>query len=119
MLGYPVFDFLASIVICAFILKTALSIIKDAISKLLDTSSGSKFENTLKSYVDKQKDVIKVDVLHTRMFGNKVYVDLEIELDGNMSLRESHAIAEIIHNSMERDFPNIKHVMIHVNPACK
>ena len=117
MLGYPVLDSVASIVICAFILKASFNILRDAISKMLDTSSDSKFENSLKEFIAKQKGIIKVDVLHTRMFGNKVYVDLELEMDGNMSLKESHAIAESVHDEMESCFPNIKHVMIHVNPG--
>ena len=49
--------------------------------------------------------------------GNKVYVDLEIEMDGDKTLRESHAVAERIHDNVETDFPNVKHIMIHVNPA--
>ena len=49
--------------------------------------------------------------------GNVVYVDLEIRVDGDKSLRESHAIADQVHNSVEAEFPNIKHIMIHVNPA--
>ncbi len=117
MLGYPILDSIASIVICLFILKAALDIFKDACSKMLDTSSDANFENALKSFVEKQRSVIKVDLLHTRMFANRVYVDLELELDGNMSLRDSHAIAEEIHEKMEKEFPEIKHVMIHVNPG--
>ena len=39
-----------------------------------------------------------MDLLRTRMFGSKVYVDLEIEVDGNMLLLDSHAVAERFHN---------------------
>lgn len=119
MMGYPVLDSIASIVICAFIAKTAISIMKDSISKMLDTSSGSKYEKELKDSIASEKDVIAIDLLHTRLFGNKVYVDLEIELDENLRLKESHAIAERIHDKLEKEFPNIKHVMIHVNPGRK
>ena len=56
-------------------------------------------------------------MLHTRMFGNKVYMDLEIEVDGDKPLREGHAVAEQVHNGVETAFPDIKHIMIHVNPS--
>jgi len=59
----------------------------------------------------------KVDVLRTRMFGNKFYIDLEIQVDGDKPLTESHAIADQVHNSVESNFTNIKHIMIHVNPT--
>ena len=56
-------------------------------------------------------------MLQSRMFGNKVYVDLEISVNGDITLHEAHDIAENVHNKVEQNFPEIKHIMIHVNPA--
>lgn len=117
MLGFPVLDAAASVVICLFILKVAYDILKDAVSKMLDTSCGESFEHELRQFIEEQKDVVCIDLLHTRMFGNKVYIDLEIEVDGGKLLRESHAVADRVHNNVEKRFPNVKHIMIHVNPA--
>lgn len=117
MLGFPVLDSIASVVICLFILKVSFDILKDAISKMLDTACDESFEAELRQFVENQPGVLHVDMLHTRLFGNKVYMDLEIQLDGEMLLRESHAIAERVHDSVEAAFPNIKHAIIHVNPA--
>ena len=44
-------------------------------------------------------------------------MDLEIRLDGNLTLYESHAIAEQVHDRIEQEFPSVKHIMIHVNPG--
>lgn len=60
--------------------------------------------------------MLDVDVLHTRMFGNKIYVDIEICADGEKRLREAHEIAERVHNAIEQKFPKVKHIMVHVNP---
>jgi divalent metal cation (Fe/Co/Zn/Cd) transporter len=60
---------------------------------------------------------VKIDLLHTRQFGNKIYIDLEIAVKGDMSLIEAHDIAENVHAGVEKEFPNVKHIMIHVNPA--
>lgn len=117
MLGYPILDSVASVVICLFILKVAYDILKDALVKMLDTSCGDTYEEKLSDYVASQKDVLRVDLLHTRMFGSKVYIDLEIAVNGDQSLREAHAIADQVHNSVEQNFPDVKHIMIHVNPA--
>lgn len=118
MLGFPVLDSVASVVICFFILKVSYDILKDAVAKLLDTSCGAAYEQTLRDYVADEKGVICVDLLRSRMFGNKVYVDLEIQVDGDKSLREAHEIAEQVHTDVEHNFPDVKHIMIHVNPAC-
>lgn len=117
MLGFPVMDSVASVVICLFILKVAYDILKDAVVKMLDTSCGEQYEAELQAFVSAQKDVVCVDTLHSRMFGSKVYVDLEIEVDGRKTLQEAHDVAERVHNELERNFPDIKHVMVHLNPA--
>lgn len=117
MLGFPVLDSVASVVICIFIVKVAYDISKDALVKMLDTSCGEDYENKLKEYISKQKDVVGVDMLRSRMFGNKVYIDLEISVDGDKSLREAHEVAERVHQDVEHTFSDVKHIMIHVNPA--
>lgn len=117
MLGFPVMDSVASVVICLFILKVAYDILRDALMKMLDTSCGEAYENQLTHYIAEKEDVHSVDLLHSRMFGNKVFIDLEISVDGNKSLRDAHAVAELVHEDVELNFPEIKHIMIHVNPA--
>ena len=117
MLGFPVMDSVASVVICLFILKVAYDILRDALMKMLDTSCGEAYENQLTPYIAEKEDVRSVDLLHSRMFGNKVFIDLEISVDGDKSLRDAHAVAELVHEDVELNFPEIKHIMIHVNPA--
>ncbi len=119
--GYPVLDQFAGIVICIVILFVAIGIFRDAVGKMLDASCDESFENGLKEFVLQKAlqngDEIGMDLLRTRKFGEKIYVEMEISADGNMPLRQSHAIAEKLHDAIEEEYPDIKHVMIHVNPA--
>lgn len=117
MLGFPVLDSVASVVICLFIVKVSYDILKDSVTKLLDTSCGADYEQKMRDFVSDRNGVVCVDLLHSRMFGNKVYVDLEIEVDGDKTLREAHEVAERVHADVEHSFPEVKHIMIHVNPA--
>lgn len=119
MLGFPVLDSAASVVICLFILKVAYDVLKDALAKMLDTSCGDAYEKKLLEHICAQEGVVCVDMLRSRMFGNKIYIDLEIEANGDLSLREAHDVAENVHRTVENHFPEIKHIMIHVNPADK
>ena len=116
MLGFPVLDSAASVVICLFILKVAFDILKDSIQKMLDTSCGDLYEKKLSDFILMQQEVLGIDMLHTRMFGNRVYADLEIRVDAAKSLREAHAIAENVHNQVIKDFSSMKDIMIHVHP---
>ena len=58
----------------------------------------------------------RVDLLRTRMFGSKVYADVEIAMDGEKTLNESHALGKRVHDGVEENFSDIKHIMIHINP---
>lgn len=117
MMGFPILDSIASVVICIFIVKVAYDIMKDACIKMLDTSCGDGYEKKLIEYISAHDDVMGIDMLRSRMFGNKVYVDLEISVDGDKSLWEAHEVAEQVHKNVEQNFLDIKHIMIHVNPV--
>jgi cation diffusion facilitator family transporter len=117
MIGFPIMDPIASLVICLFILKVAYDISRDALDKMLDTSCDKDFEENLRTFIEDQPGVEHIDLLHTRQFGNKIYIDLEIAAQRDISLVEAHEIAESVHNSVENMYPNVKHIMIHVNPV--
>ncbi len=116
-MGYPIVDKIASIIICAFILKAAIDIFKDAINKMVDRSCSVEVEQEISDCAAKQEGVIKVDLINTRMFGNRIYVDIEICADKDIPLIEAHDIATRVHNAIEGGFPKVKHVMVHVNPS--
>ena len=118
-LGHPVMEPIASLVICLFILKAAYDIFCDAMGKMVDRAADAETEGRLRDCVLSEKNVLGIDSLQTRTFGNRIYVDLEIRLDGALSLYEAHEIAERVHDRIERDFPSVKHIMVHVNPAEK
>ncbi|MDE5699021.1 MAG: cation diffusion facilitator family transporter [Lachnospiraceae bacterium] len=116
-LGFPICDAIASLCICFFIAKAAYDIFRDAVDKMVDKACDEATEDELKNCALAQEGVLGVDLLRTRVFGNKIYVDIEIRADGNESLREAHSIAERVHDSIEGNFARVKHIMVHVNPA--
>lgn len=117
MLGFPIMDPLASVVICFFILKVAIDIERDAFDNMMDASGGAEINEQISSFIKSQPGVERLDVLQTRKFGNKIYVDAEISVNGDLSLRDAHDIAEQVHENVERQFVSVKHIMIHVNPS--
>lgn len=115
-LGYPILDPIASIVICFMIAKASIDIFRDAIDKMVDHSCDAKTEESMKREILKVPGVRRVDLLKTRLFGSKMYVDIEIAADGNISLFDAHDIAENVHHTIENKFKDVKHCMVHVNP---
>lgn len=115
-MGFPVFDPAASIVICIFIEKAAWDIFKDAVDKMVDKSCSDDVVQKMRETILGQQGVEGIDDLRTRLFGPKIYVDVEILVNGEKSLTEAHAVAEGVHDAIEKNFSNVKHCMVHVNP---
>ena len=115
-MGYPVLDAVASVVICLFIGKAAFDIFRDAMDKMVDKSCSDELVGQMREVVQREKGVIRIDDMKTRLFGDRIYVDVEFSADGRKSLEESHDIAERVHAAIEQEFPTVKHCMVHVNP---
>lgn len=116
-LGISIADPIASVIICLFILKVAVTMARGALSGLVDQSCSEQYIQNLLAFITGFEGVARVDKLTTRLFGNRVYIDLEIAVDGDVPLRVAHAAAERVHSGVEKAFPDVKHIMIHVNPA--
>ncbi|WP_028044275.1 cation diffusion facilitator family transporter [Candidatus Stoquefichus massiliensis] len=116
MLGFKFLDPLAGVCICLFILKPGVCIFYDATIKMVDHSCSDEINDKLIHFILQQEYILSIDSLKTRMFSEKYYVDLEIGVNENLSLKEAHQIAHRTHDALEKEFPDIKHCMIHVNP---
>lgn len=116
-LGYPICDPIASVVICVFIVKAAYEIFRDAVDKMMDTACDAETLEKIREVILRQTGVQGIDRLQTRLFGARIYVDVEIAVDGELPLREAHYIAEGVHEAIEQNFAEVKHCMVHVNPA--
>jgi cation diffusion facilitator family transporter len=115
-MGFPVLDSVAGLIICVFIVKTAFDIFRDAINQMVDKACDSETLKQLENVVMAQDGVIAIDDIKTRIFGSKMFVDIEISADGSMTLNQAHDIADNVHNAVETGFPQVKHCMVHVNP---
>lgn len=116
MLGFPILDPLASLVICAFIIKASIDIFIDSARKLTDEACDEETERKIHSLILEQEGVLEIDTLKTRKFGNKFYIDVEIRVPSDSSLKEAHSIAQNVHDTLEAMLPDVKHCMVHVNP---
>ena len=118
-LGFPALDPVASVIICLFILKAAWDIMSDALGKMTDHACPPAMVQEMADSILSQPGVLGLDTLNTRLFGDRVYVDVEIQADGELPLKVTHATAQAVHDTLEQTFPQVKHCMVHVNPAEK
>ncbi len=115
-MGFPILDSLASLAICLLIGKAAIEIFRDAVNGMVDHSCTPELEQQMHTTALSVDGVSRVDLLQTRLFGSKIYVDIEIAADGTLPLYQAHDIAESVHHALEDAYPDVKHCMVHVNP---
>ena len=115
-LGVKVLEPVAGLVISLFILKAAVDIFLEAVNNFTDHSADSVLSKQIYDCVMGCQGVRSVDLLNTRQFGHRIYVDVEVGMDGALSLDAAHGYAQKVHDTLEKSFPEIKHVMVHMNP---
>jgi len=116
-MGFAILDPMAAILICLFILKAGFDVFRDTMGKMTDRAVDEKTEVAIREVAEGVKGVVRLDGLRTRVFGDRIYVDLEVSVDGDMTVREAHDVAQDVHDVVEGKFSKVKHCMVHVNPS--
>ncbi len=115
-LGVQILDPLASLIICILILRTAVVIFLDAASKMVDKSCDEETVQDMTRSIQQIEGVERVDALRTRIFGPRIYVDVEVSADGEKKLKETHNIAENVQRTIEENYPQVKRCMVYMIP---
>lgn len=115
-MGIKVLDPIAAIIVSVFILKVGIDLYIKSVKGLVDEAADDETVEKIKDLVFSVDGVKNIKNLKTRIFGNKIYVDVDILVDGNMSVTQGHNIAEKVHDLIEGDIENIKHCMVHIEP---
>ncbi len=116
MLGVRFLEPAASIVISLFIARLGYRIIKEGFGQVVDQAAPDDEIEKIRAIVSSVAGVVRIDDLKTRMFGMKLYVDIEIAVSSAITLSKAHAISHLVHDAIEDGMPEVKHCMVHVNP---
>jgi cation diffusion facilitator family transporter len=115
-MGFPILDPIIGLVIGFLIIKTAYEIGKENIDNIMGKVPSEDLINEIKQVANESINVntahdIKVDYL-----GAYATVTLHIELDGNMSLNESHKLAHTVQEAIVKKIPIVKSATVHTCP---
>jgi len=111
-----IFDYIASLIIGLFILRLSVQILLESISFLTDQAPSEDEIKSIFEVILSIDGVLKVDDLKVRKHMTQRYVDVEIGVKSNLTLEVAHKIAETVHHRVEKEFPDVIHCMVHVNP---
>ncbi len=115
-LGWLALDPLFGLCISVYILYCAWQIVQASLDRLMDRELPDSDRERIREIALGHPGVHAVHDLRTRSAGLDVFVQIHLEMDGNMSLRRSHEIADDVERTILEAFPNAE-VMIHQDPA--
>lgn len=115
-MGLSILDPIAGIIVSILIIKVGVDLYLDSISGLVDEAADPKIVEEIENLTKSVPGVMTITDLKTRIFGSKIYVDIDITVDGKITVEEGHDIAQIVHDLVEDEIEEVKHCMVHVEP---
>ena len=115
-MGYPILDPIVALVIGILILKTAWEIIKENIDNIMGKIPSDDLINNIEKVANKTPKAQHAHNIKVDYMGSYATVYLHIELDGNMTLTESHKIVHNVQNNIINKIPEVKYVIVHACP---
>ena len=112
-------DRLGAVVVSIFILHASIKIIWPAVSELIDAGVPAETRKKIRAMALKNEDVLQVHDIRTRYISSSIQVDLHIVVDGTITVREGHVIADDVRDRIIEEIPEVLDVIVHVDPPEK
>ncbi|MCH5220657.1 MAG: cation transporter [Muribaculaceae bacterium] len=112
-----ILDPLAAILVSFYICKSGYEVVKPSLDELLEKALPAETEKEIRQLLKSVEGVEGVHKLKTRKIGNQFAIEVNTEMDGNISLEEAHRIATRAENKLKKRFGSKTHVGIHMEPV--
>jgi len=109
-------DHVGAVIVSIFILHASMKIIWPAISELVDTGAPEEIQKKIEEISCSHRGVQQVHKIRTRYISSSIQVDMHIVVDGSITVREGHTIADEVENHIMKAIPEVLDVVIHVDP---
>ena len=109
-------DHVGAMIVSLLIIKVSWDIVKPALEELSEKGLSKETQQKIITAVRETKHVRSVHALRSRKYGGYIYVDLHIQMDGSMSVKEAHDIAGEVKASLLSAGYGIIDAVIHIEP---
>lgn len=117
VLNAPWLDSLTGLLISLYIIKSSIEIFIDTNVVLMDGIKDTSIYEEIIKAVEQVPGAMNPHRIRSRQLGNLYMIGLDIEVDGNIPLREAHEIAHAVEDSIKKRIDNIYDIIIHIEPA--
>ncbi|MEM6901303.1 MAG: cation diffusion facilitator family transporter, partial [Pseudomonadota bacterium] len=114
--AFPRADAIAGLIAAAFLLGAGWQVAKQAIPQLMDEELPDSDQEVLKSLLESDPDILDFHALRTRRAGERRFIQVDVQINPDISFREAHEITDRIELAIEKAFPDAD-VIVHPDPA--
>lgn len=115
LLGYPFLDPVAAVIVGFMILKMGFEFAWEALRELVDTGLKEEEVESIRATLAATPGVIDLHELRTRRMAHRVLVDVHLQVDGNITVREGHEIGETARKRVLAAHPEVLDVLVHLD----
>jgi cation diffusion facilitator family transporter len=115
--GWESADDWAALFACAVIGTNGILLLRPALGEILDTAPRGEIVTSIQDAARSVPGVIALDKCYVRKMGVDYYVDLHVQVNGVMSVRDGHELAHRVKDMIRATDPRIADVLVHIEPA--
>lgn len=116
VLDMPMLDAVSAIIVSLFILRSAVGIFMESNIELMDGVRDVSVYQQIFDAVANVEGAYNPHRVRSRTIGGKYMIDLDVEVDGNMSVRDAHGISLEVEKMIREKVPDVFDIVVHVEP---
>lgn len=116
LMGYPVLDAIGALFVGLLIVKMGFNFAWDSLHDLMDRAASEEEIAKIRQLILTNPQVKGCHDLRTRKMGDMIFVDVHIEIDGNLTVKEGHEISDEVQKTVTSKLP-VLDMMIHIDPV--
>ena len=87
-----------------------------ALAELVDKSASEEDRAKIEKIALDTEQVMSVHAIRTRRMGPGIFVDLHVQVNGELSVNVGHDISELVKQNLMADGPKVYDVLVHLEP---
>jgi len=116
LLGYPMADAIAAVLVAILIAKMGLGLVWESINELVDSALPEDMVRDIRKVIKQTPGVQSIHLIRTRRMGEDACVDTHIVVDARISVSEGHMIGDAVRDRLKVEFDDITDVLVHIDP---
>jgi cation diffusion facilitator family transporter len=117
--GYESADDWAALAASGIIIFNGINMLRHAVKEIMDYAPNPESEETIRNIAGSVPGVTAIEKCRVRKSGLNLFVDIHVEVNGQMQVHEAHAIAHEVKDALLKSSLGIADVLVHIEPAKK